>query len=124
MRTSAKSFEFAIRLPLLLGMLAIRPRGRRPPTRLKCSVLQRAVEVDGRMRAIAKRLVVGVAATAQRHLVWMRDLSAVDVRQMHRPADEVRTVFARGDVDFGHFQAPSTGSHRDWCVRPGVPTPA
>src|SRR6476659_3509687 len=113
MTTSAEMFESATTVSLLV-VLAITRRESRPltaPPRAigrKCSVLQRPVEVDGRVRTVAKRLVAGVAAPAERHLIRVRNLSPVDIGQVDRAGDEVRTVLARSDGDLGHVHAPST----------------
>src|SRR6266571_4046417 len=66
------------------------------------SVLQRSVEVDGEVGAVAEWLVVRVTAAAEGHLVGMRNLAAVDVCELDRARHQVRAVLAGGDVDVSH----------------------
>src|SRR4051812_11518400 len=54
------------------------------------------------MRTVTERLVARMTTTAECHLVGVGDLAAVDVGQMFRTGDEIRTMLARGDVDVGH----------------------
>src|ERR1035441_10869176 len=70
------------------------------------SVGKRAVEVDGEVRAVAERLVPGLAAAAQGHLVRVRDFPAVDIGQAYRPGYQVGAILAGGDRDVRHRRCP------------------
>src|SRR5450755_5182836 len=71
------------------------------------SVGKRAVEVDGEVRAVAERLVPGLAAAAQGHLVRVRDFPAVDIGQAYRPGYQVGAILAGGDRDVRHRRCPN-----------------
>src|SRR5579862_804710 len=64
-----------------IGPLPVSPSGTCARRRSR-SVLQRSIEVNGCVRAIAERLVVRVTAATERHLVGVRDFAAVDVREL------------------------------------------
>src|ERR1700737_2101184 len=65
-------------------------------------VLQGPVEVDGEVRTVTERLVAGMATAAERHLIGVGDLAAVDVGEADGAGHEVRSVLAGSDCHVSH----------------------
>ena len=72
------------------------------PSKRDLLIFERAVEVDGQVRSVAKWLVAGMAATAKCHLIGMRDFTAVGIGQMHLPGHKVGAIQAWRDGDVSH----------------------
>src|SRR6476660_3757821 len=89
--------------PKPIGATENGPRRRLSPTGFIVRlVLQGSVEADRGVGPVAERLVLRTSAPAQRHVLAVRNLPAVDIGETHGARHEVRPVLARGDVDFGH----------------------
>src|SRR5258706_1425430 len=77
---------------------------------LRPSLRERPVEVDRGVRAVAERLVAGLAASAQRHLLAVLDDAAVRRHQPDRTGHYVRAVLTGDDRHIWHGRLLSTYS--------------
>src|SRR5450755_1342745 len=103
----------AARAALALSIVRARRQGKADAgLRLVIALIrERAVEIYRGMRAVAKRLVAGLSAAAERHLVGMRYLTAVNVRETNRAGNEIRAIQAGRNRDVRH------GDLRFWISR-------
>src|SRR5882724_2655320 len=106
-RSPKTAYAFLSMRPPSVSLILAPPPGRREHGWRRSPLLdrlvgERPVEVDRQVRAVAERLVARVSAPAERHLVRVTDLPAVDVAERHWAGHEVRPVLAWSDRDVGH----------------------